>query len=133
MTVFVDTSAIVAALNSGDEQGGAAVRTWAELLRAQAPMITTNYVVVESLAVARGRLGSLAVRAMIGEIFPLLRVEWIDQETHARSLSALLAADRRGPGLVDFSSFETMRRLGVRAAFTFDRHFRQYGFDTVPS
>jgi predicted nucleic acid-binding protein len=47
-------------------------------------------------------------------------------------VSAFLAADRRGPSLVDFSSFEIMRRLGIRSAFTFDRHFRQYGFETFP-
>ena len=47
-------------------------------------------------------------------------------------MSAFIAAGRRGLSLVDLSSIETMRRLGIRSAFTFDRHFRQYGFETVP-
>ena len=71
-----------------------------------------------------------AVRTFHDAILPVLRQEWIDEGTHARSMSAFLAADRRGPSLVDFSSFEIMRRLGIRSAFTFDRHYRQYGFDT---
>jgi predicted nucleic acid-binding protein len=96
-------------------------------------MITTNYVVVESLAVARGRLGAGAVRAMIEEIFPLLRVEWIDEDAHRSATAALLAADRGGVSIVDLTSFEIMRRQGLRSAFTFDRHFRQYGFETVPA
>lgn len=29
-------------------------------------------------------------------------------------------------------SFHLMRRLGLRAAFTFDEDFRQQGFDAVP-
>lgn len=132
MTVFVDTSAIVAALNPEDGHGNAAVRAWTELLRGHTSLITTNYVIVEALAVVRGRLGAGAVRALIEEIFPLLRVEWVEEETHARSLSALIAADRRGPSMVDFTSFEVMRRFGIRSAFTFDRHFRQFGFETVP-
>jgi predicted nucleic acid-binding protein len=45
---------------------------------------------------------------------------------------AFIAADRRGLSLVDLSSFETMRRLGIRSVFTFDRHFRQYGFEILP-
>jgi predicted nucleic acid-binding protein len=36
------------------------------------------------------------------------------------------------PSLVDFFIFEIMRRLGIRSAFTFDRHFRLYGFEILP-
>jgi len=73
-----------------------------------------------------------AVRSFLEEIVPNLRVEWVDEDTHRAASAALLAADRRGLSLVDLSSFETMRRLGIRSAFTFDRHFRQYGFKTLP-
>jgi len=132
MIVFVDTSAIIAALNSGDDQQGAAVRAWSGFLDANTPMVTTNYVVVESLAVARGRLGFTAVRAMLEEIFPLLRVEWIGEETHRTAAAALLVATRSGASLVDLTSFDTMRRLGIRTAFTFDRHFKEFGFETLP-
>jgi predicted nucleic acid-binding protein len=57
----------------------------------------------------------------------------IDEVVHAQAISAFIAADRRGLSLVDLSSFETMRRLGSRSVFTFDRHFRRYGFETLPS
>lgn len=62
----------------------------------------------------------------------MVRVEWIDEILHNQAAGALVATDRRGLSLVDRTSFETMRRLGIRAAFTFDRHFRESGFETVP-
>jgi predicted nucleic acid-binding protein len=33
---------------------------------------------------------------------------------------------------VDCVSFEVMRRLGIRRAFTLDEHFREQGFEVVP-
>lgn len=132
MTIFVDTSAIVAAMNAGDIHQGAAIRAWGGFLEAKTPMITTNYVIVESLAVAQGRLGFAAVRALLEEIFPLLRLEWIEEGAHRSAAAALLATNRRSVGLVDLTSFETMRRLGIRTAFAFDHHFTEYGFETVP-
>ena len=45
---------------------------------------------------------------------------------------AVLAAGRKELSLVDCVSFQTMRELGVRSAFCFDKHFREQGFETVP-
>ena len=132
MKVFVDSSAILGGLNSADDWHGPATRAWEKLLGETTLLVTTNYVVVESFAVIQGWLGVPAVRSFLEEIVPTLRVEWVDEDTHRVASAALLAAGRRGLSLVDLCSFETMRRLGIRSAFTFDRHFRQYGFETVP-
>ena len=132
MKVFVDTSAILSGLNSADDKHEPAAKAWGKFLAESTLLVTTNYVVVESLAVIQGRLGVPAVRAFLEEVVPALRVEWVDEDTHKAASAALLAAGRRGLSLVDLSSFETMRRLGIRSAFTFDRHFRQYGFETLP-
>jgi predicted nucleic acid-binding protein len=33
---------------------------------------------------------------------------------------------------VDCSSFEVMRRGGIRRVLTLDRHFREQGFESLP-
>ncbi|MCU0722568.1 MAG: VapC toxin family PIN domain ribonuclease, partial [Planctomycetes bacterium] len=58
-------------------------------------------------------------------------VEWVSPEDHAAAVSAWLAARRKDLSLVDCASFEVMRRLGLRRAFAFDRHFEQEGFEKV--
>ena len=72
-----------------------------------------------------------AVRKLHEDIFPLLIIEWISADLHARSVAALLIAGRRNLSLVDCASFETMRRLGVDTTFSFDRHFDEQGFHTL--
>jgi predicted nucleic acid-binding protein len=67
------------------------------------------------------------------KIYPHLRIEWVDRPLHEIGMNALLAAGRRNLSLVDCVSFEVMRRLGISRVFTFDDHFREQGFDVIPT
>lgn len=62
-----------------------------------------------------------------------MEIVWVDREMHAAAVSALLAAIRRRVSLVDWVSFEVMRRRGIETAFAFDRDFAVQGFGTIPS
>lgn len=95
-------------------------------------MITTSYVLVESCALIRNKLGFEAVRGFCNDLLPVLTVEFVTSDMHRLGTAALLAASKRGLNLVDCVSFETMRELDIRSAFTFDRHFREYGFTVLP-
>ncbi|HEX9851197.1 type II toxin-antitoxin system VapC family toxin [Candidatus Deferrimicrobium sp.] len=130
--IFVDTSAFYALLDGDDSEHSRAWKLWEGEPPGEGGLATTNYIVLESMALLQSRLGMPAVRVFHDAILPLVRIEWIDEVIHAQAVSAFIAADRRGLSLVDQSSFETMRRLEIRSAFTFDRHFRKYGFETVP-
>jgi len=44
----------------------------------------------------------------------------------------VLSVARKRVSLVDCGSFYVMRRLGIKRAFTFDRHFTEQGFECVP-
>ncbi|MGH2460717.1 MAG: type II toxin-antitoxin system VapC family toxin [Chloroflexota bacterium] len=133
MAVFVDTSGVVATLNPRDENHPAARARWIELLERDEILHTTNYAIVESLAVLSRRLGFSAVRAFQADVVPVLTIFWVDPDVHGRAVSALLTAGERHLSLVDCVSFEVMRRLDLDTAFAFDAHFAEQGFRSLPS
>jgi len=132
MSVFVDTSAFYALLDADDENYGPSAGTWREMMASDENVVTTNYVLVETFALLQNRLGLRAVREFQENIVPILDVEFVTPEMHRLGTVALLAAARGGLSLVDCVSFEVMRGSHIKSAFTFDGHFREYGFTAVP-
>jgi len=132
MMVFVDTSAIYAAVDARDARHEAVAGAWRNLRRADARFTTTNYVAVEAFALVQKRAGVTEARRFAEDILPLLGLAWVDEETHQAGIEAVLAANRRDLSLVDCVSFVVMRRLGIRQALTVDPHFREQGFECLP-
>jgi predicted nucleic acid-binding protein len=132
MNVFVDTSALYAVLDRDDANHSAAEKVWAVLLREKSALFTTNYVLVETAALLQHRIGVAAVRAFHEDVVPVLQVDWISEEGHRAGMEAVLAAGRKMLSLVDCMSFQSMRQMGLRQAFCFDKHFREQGFVLQP-
>jgi len=131
LSVFLDTSAILAVLDADDLQHREADAIWRRLLTSDETLLSTNYILVETFALVQRRLGMDAVRAVESEIVPLLEIHWVDAEVHRVVVNQLLVASRRNLSLVDCSSFEVMRRHRVQTAFAFDPHFPEHGFELV--
>ena len=131
MTTFVDTSAWYALLDSADPHHDAAAERWRALLSAE-PVLTHNYVLIETTALIQRRLGIAAVETFVNELSAPAAVVWIDRELHERAVIALLAARRRHVSLVDWTSFEVMRQRTITSAFAFDDDFQTQGFTVVP-
>ena len=132
MTVFIDTSAFIAVLDQDDENHARARKGWEKLLSSEAVLLCSNYVLVETLALLQNRLGMDAVTAFQEDIAPLLTIEWIDAATHHAAVTTMIGVGRKKLSLVDCASFDVMRALGIRSAFTFDRHFKEQGFECLP-
>lgn len=132
MTIFFDTSAFLAILNKDDDNNQSATKLWGELLYSDNIFITNNYVIVESFSLIQRRLGMESVRVFQEDILSLINIEWIDESMHEAGISAFLTASRKNLSLVDCISFETMRKLGIKAAFVFDPHFQEQGFKCIP-
>ena len=131
-SVFVDTSAVYAALDGDDRRHGEAATSWARLFDgledATVDAFTHSGIVVEAAALVQHRLGMAAARALHHDLLPLLEITSVDAPLHRRAVAALLAANRREVSLVDWTSFELMRERALDTAFAFDDRFWEQGF-----
>ena len=140
MTTFVDTSAVLALLDADDPRHSHADAAWSELILSKERLVSSNYVLVELLAVLQRRLGMDAVKAIQGILVPLLEIEWIDIREDGETggnrnrvaMESFLKASRRRLSLVDCTSFEVMRRREISRAFAVDGHFPEHGFEQIP-
>ena len=128
MTVFVGTSALFALLDADDAGHGLALPAWNSGIDECAGFVTTNYVVVETIALAQRRLGIHAMRTLIDEMLPMVDTIWVTDADHTTGLNLLLMAARRRLSLVDCVTFAIMRRTGIREYLGLDPHFEEQGF-----
>ena len=129
MRTFVDTSALLALLDADQPRHAEAVTAWSSLAAADTPLVTSNYVLLETITVAQRRMGLDAVRAFVRDVLPAIETVFVDDEIQQAALGALLAAGRRQLSLVDCASFEIMRRRRIDRAFAYDAHFDEQGFE----
>ena len=132
MTVFADTSALYALLVRTEEGHAEVAAAFSRLLQGRRPLVSSNYVLLETAALLQRRIGLPAVRDFDERIAPLLTVRWITEPVHRRAMDRLIRADRRGVSLVDCTSFEVMEAEGITEAFALDRDFAAAGFRLVP-
>ena len=133
MVIFVDTSALLALINIHDEVHHQAKNQWKVLLENKETLVSNNYVILESISLIQRRFGMDWIHALQAEVLQLIEIAWVDENQHQAALTTFLKANRRQLSLVDCSSFETMQRLGIKTAFALDEHFREQGFDVIPS
>jgi predicted nucleic acid-binding protein len=132
MVIFVDTSALFALINSNDDFHRQAKEQWRTLLEKKESLFSNNYVVLESISLIQQRYGMDWIHELQTDVLSLVEIDWIDESQHQAAVNTFLKSSRRQLSLVDCSSFETMRRLGIETAFAFDEHFQEQGFNVIP-
>jgi predicted nucleic acid-binding protein len=96
--------------------------------------VTTDYVVDETLALLRMRLGLPAAEACWAQVerSARLRWQWIDASRAEKARALFFRHRDKDYSFTDCTSFVMMRELRIKEALTTDRHFRQAGFQPLP-
>ncbi len=133
-SLFLDAKFVIALQISDDQHHDDAVRYWQTLIESRLSLVTTSYVVDEIVTFLNNRrqhdkavkIGNDLLTASriqivhVGE--PLFYEAWDYFAQHADKTYSL----------TDCISFVLMARLAISQALTFDRHFVQAGFETLP-
>ena len=99
-----------------------------EIESAGFPLLTHNYVLVESAAVLQRRLGLASALSFLAES-RTFTVHWITPEDHLEAVDLLERRNRRNLSLVDCMSFVVMKNYGVTTALVYDSDFQAEGFN----
>jgi len=129
--VFADTSALYALLVAGDGNHAAARQIATALGKQGARLVSSSFVVLESVSLLQSRAGIDAVRLFRRAALPLLEIVWVDGGLLERAMSTLLAAGQRRVSLTDWTSFAIMHERSIRLAFAFDEDFARQGFELL--
>jgi len=107
---------------------------WSEALEKRSRFVTSSYVLDEVATFFNSR-GHHAKAVAIGEA--LLRSKYaslvhVDQSLFDDAWRLFTRRADKRYSLTDCVSFILMKRLRLKAALTFDKHFSQEGFDRLP-
>ena len=130
--VFVDSSAYLALLDRQDKNHPAATALVRQLAAEHFRQFTTNTLIIETHSLLLSRMGlreaTQFLRAMEQTNTVIVRARAADEE---RAKAIIFHYGDKDFSLADAISFVVMERLGIRRAFTFDRHFAQYGLTVL--
>jgi uncharacterized protein len=124
--IFVDTGAWFAATVPSDPNHSIA-RAW--MRKNQSSLLTTDYVVDETLTLLRAR-GEFQRAIALGEAFfsaTLTQIYYLTQDDIQASWQIFRQFEDKQWSFTDCSGKTVIEKLSCKAAFAFDHHFRQFG------
>jgi len=133
--LFVDTGAWCALYDRSDVHHARASAFLQEIKRQKAQLITSDYVLDESLTLLRFRAGHKEAVEFGRWVLQsqLVKVINADEKTWQSAWDLFVRYDDKPFSFTDCTSFAIMRQLGLLNAFAFDRNFEQAGFVMLPS
>jgi len=133
--LFVDTAGWIACADSADPAHTRCCTARDLALEAGQTLITTDFVVDETLTLLRLRLGLKAAETWWQQIDGSRRLRWerIDSARFEKARHLFFQYRDKDFSFTDCTSFVSMRELRLTHALTVDRHFRQMGFEILPA
>lgn len=132
--IFVDTGALLALEDSSDDHHHSALQFRDQELRGGSyDLITTSYVVDETLTLIRRHIGidaSIDVCQKLRRSHALRRIV-VTREIEEQAMDVFETYDDKAFSFTDCVSFVVMREWGIADVFTFDAHFVQAGMGFI--
>lgn len=125
--VFLDTVGIIALIDDDDQWHLPASAAYAELRSSKQEVVTTSFVFLECGNAASRRPYRKHVAEMLQFMEQKNQIIYPTEADWHQAWRIYQRSHVGGPSIVDCISFEVMRRLGIREAFTNDRHFSDAG------
>jgi len=132
MKLLVDTSALIALFLPDERKHQEAAKFGRQ--KPEPRFVLTELILAELATRLRVRAGADRAVQLARDVLKSNRYELVftDPELLNGGLAKMARFPDKRLSLTDCVSFELMERLGLPAAFTFDRDFRDCGFKTVP-
>jgi uncharacterized protein len=132
--LFVDTAAWMAMADANDPHHAACTAARDHWMAESGILLTSNYVIDETLTLIRMRLGIGAAEKWWEPVSesPRCRIEWISPDRAHRAIRWFFKWRDQSFSCTDCTSFGLMRELGLGKALTTDRHFIAAGFQVQP-
>ena len=129
---LVDASAYFALLDHDDANHAQARSISHHLIAEGWRLFTTSFVLAETHALLLNRLSQAIATRFLREMehSPTTLV-WVTPADVHRAKAIIYQYTDKDFSLTDATSFAVMERMGIPTAFTFDRHFAQYGFTVL--
>lgn len=133
--VFVDTGGWMACADRADPAHWACAAARDSTLEAGRILITTDFVVDETLTLIRFRLGLAAADAWWQQIDGSARLRWerIESDRFERARNLFFQYQDKDLSFTDCTSVAVMRELKLKTVIATDGHFQQVGFEVLPS
>jgi hypothetical protein len=133
--VFVDTGGWMACSDRADPAHAPCRAARDGALEAGQTLLTTDFVIDETLTLIRFRLGLSAANAWWQQIDGSARLRWerVENDRFERARHLFFQYRDKDLSFTDCTSIAVMRELKLTTVITTDRHFQQMGFDVLPA
>ena len=132
--IFIDTSAFFAALNPKDNHHNKAQSFLKKLENeSRYQSVISNLIFMESVTLIRARL-SIPLSIKFGEhLYQSTKIKliYVTPEIEKQAWKIFTQYSDKQFSFVDCTSFAIMKIMNINEAFTFDKHFEQFGFKII--
>lgn len=135
MQVFVDTGAWKALYDKDDALHDLAVQTSLNLKAQKAAFVTSNFICDETITLLRVKTGHEPATKFGDNLWGsrIINIVHVAREIENQAWEIFKKYSDKSFSFTDCTSFVVMQQLEITQAFTFDSHFRQFGFQTLPT